>query len=158
MVRIILSRRGSLMTFPFLQENTASRQRLESLVGRVSDEDLTRSNPHGWTVAALLAHLAFWDQRALVLLRRWKEKGVDPSPVDADAMNDALKPLCLVLDSRRAVELCLASAEAVDAELETITPELVEAIQASPTHFRFNRALHRHDHLNEIERLVGSKK
>lgn len=144
------------MTFPFLEENTVSRRRLETLVRRLSDADFTRSNPYGWTVAALLAHLAFWDQRALVLLRRWKEKGVDESPVDADAMNDALKPLCLALDPRTAVELCLSSAEAVDAELETITLDLVEQIQASPTHFRFNRALHRNDHLNEIELLLRS--
>jgi hypothetical protein len=142
------------MTFLFLQENTASRRRLETLVRSLSDEDLTRSNPYGWTVAALLAHLAFWDQRALVLLRRWKEQGVDASPIDADAVNDALRPLCLALDPRAAVELCLSSAEAVDAELETITSDLVEQIQSSPTHFRFSRAFHRNDHLNEIELLL----
>jgi hypothetical protein len=142
------------MAFPFLAENTASRRRLETLVRRLSDADLTRSTPSGWTVAALLAHLAFWDRRVLVLLRRWKEQGVDESPIDAHAVNDALKPLCLALDPRTAVELCLASAEAVDAELETITPDLVQQIEASPTHFRFNRSLHRNDHLSEIELLL----
>ncbi len=142
------------MAFPFLEENTASRRRLETLVRRLSDADLTRSTSYGWTVAALLAHLAFWDQRVLALLRRWKEEGVDPSPIDPDAMNDALKPLCLAIDPRTAVELCLSSAQAVDAELETITSDLVEEIQASPTHFRFSRALHRNDHLNEIELLL----
>jgi len=140
------------MAFPFVAENTASRRRLESLVRRLSDEDLARPTSDGWTAAALLAHLAFWDQRVLALLRRWEAKGVDESPVDADAINDALKPLCLALDPRAAAELCLAAAEAVDAALEAITAELVERIQASPTHFRFNRALHRNDHLDEIER------
>ena len=139
------------MTFTFADENTASRRRLESLVRRLSDEDLARSTSGGWTVSALLAHLAFWDQRVLALLRRWKAKGVDESPIDPDAINDALKPLCLALTPRMAAELCLTSAEAVDAELEAITAELVEQIQASPTHFRFNRALHRNDHLSEIE-------
>jgi hypothetical protein len=105
-------------------------------------------------VAALLAHLAYWDQRILVLLRRWKEHGVDLSPVDADAVNDAIKPLCLALDAQAAVDLCLSSAQAVDAELEAISAALVEEIQASPNHFRFNRALHRTDHLDEIERLL----
>jgi hypothetical protein len=142
------------MAFPFVQENTDSRRRLAALVRRLSDEDLGRSNPSGWTVSALLAHLAFWDQRALVLLHRWQAHGVDASPVDTDAVNDASKPLCLALDSHRAVELCLAAAEAVDAELETITPDMVERIQASPTHFRFDRALHRNDHLNDIEQLL----
>jgi hypothetical protein len=140
--------------FPFLEENRISRQQLETFVRRLSDEDLGRSNPYGWTVAALLAHLAFWDQRVLVLLRRWKAEGVDESPVDPDMINDALRPLCLALDPHTAVELCLSSAATVDAELETITAELVEAIEASPNHFRFNRALHRNDHLNEIENLL----
>ncbi len=139
------------MGFPFIQQNNESRQRLEALANRLTDADLSRAATAGWTVAALLAHLAFWDQRALVLLQRWKGNGVDLSPVDADAMNDAHKPLCLALEPRRAVELCLASAAAVDAELETLTPDLVAEIEASPTHFRFNRALHRNDHLAEIE-------
>jgi len=142
------------MTSSFVDENTASRRRLESLVRRLSDADLARSTSDGWTVAALLAHLAFWDQRVIALLRRWEAKGVDESPVDPDAINDALKPLCLALTPRTAAELCLSSAEAVDAKLEAITADLVKRIQTSPTHFRFNRALHRDDHLNEIESHV----
>jgi hypothetical protein len=141
-------------TFPFVEENRVSTQQLETFVRRLSEDDLARSNPYGWTVAALLAHLAFWDQRVLVLLRRWKAAGVDESPVDPDMINDSLRPLCLALDPRTAVELCLSSAAAVDAELETITANLVEAIEASSNHFRFNRALHRNDHLNEIKNLL----
>ncbi len=147
------------MDFSFLEENTASRHRLQTLIHRLSDADLARVTPSGWTVAALLAHLAWWDQRVLGLLRRWKEQDVDASPVDADAVNYALKPLCLALDPRTAIQLCLSSAEAVDAELETITSDLVERIQeeiqANPFQFRFSRALHRNGHLNEIEQLLG---
>lgn len=143
------------MTSTYQRENTESRSRLQNLIRRLSDEDLLQTNSYGWTVAALLAHLAYWDQRMIALLRRWKESGVDESPVDPDAVNEALKPLCLALDPRKAVELCLSSAEDVDAELERITPEFREQIQTSPTHFRFNRALHRNDHLNEIENLLG---
>ncbi|OGT27892.1 MAG: hypothetical protein A2Z17_06975 [Gammaproteobacteria bacterium RBG_16_66_13] len=142
------------MALPFLHDNTVSRRRLEALARHLSDEDLLRSTPDGWTVAALFAHLAFWDRRVFVLLLRWKEKGVDPSPIDADALNDALKPLCLALDPRTAVRLCPSSADAADAELSTIGSELIERIQASPTHFRFNRALHRNDHLDQIELLL----
>lgn len=143
------------MTFPFIQENTASRQKLETFVRSLSAEDLARTNPHGWTVAALLAHLAFWDRRILVLLRRWKADGVDESPVDPDMINDAIQPLLLALDPQAAVELCLASAAAVDAEIETITTKLVNEIEASPNFIRLNRSFHRYDHLGEIERLLA---
>lgn len=141
------------MAHPFIEENNVSRRRLEALTRRLSPTDLARTTPSGWSVAGLLAHLAFWDQRVLVLLRRWQAQDVDESPVDPDAMNDALKPLCHALEPQAAIELCLASARAVDAELEGISAELIQEIEASPAHFRFNRGLHRNDHLDEIERI-----
>jgi hypothetical protein len=143
------------MAFDFVRENTVSRKRLETLVRGLTDADLACTTSFGWTVSALLAHLAYWDQRVVALLRRWKERGVDDSPVDADAVNEALKPLCFAMDPHTAVELCLASAREADAELETLSPSLVDAIQASPTHFRFNRGLHRNDHLDQIEQALG---
>jgi len=147
------------MTFPYSDQNAQSRRRLETLVHRLSDEDLSRSTDYGWTVAALLAHLAFWDQRVLVILRRWKDEGFDPSPIDSAAVNDSLRVLCHALEPRTAFELCLSSAQAVDAELETLTPEMVKQMEghaaASETQFRMNRSLHRDGHLNDIEALLN---
>lgn len=144
------------MPLPFVEDNTTSRKRLTALVRGLSQADLAQTTDYGWTVSALLAHLAYWDQRMIALLRRWKEKGVDHSPVDSDAVNEALRPLCLALDPQKAIELCLVSAEALDAELETLAPSLVEEIEASGTHFRFNRGLHRTGHLDDIEQALRS--
>ena len=150
------------MIFPFAQENTESRQRLEALVRGLSAADLARSTDYGWTISALLAHLAFWDQRMLVLLKRWQETGFDPSPVDDPAVNDALKVICHALEPRAALELCLSSAEALDAELAALTPDLVKQIEehakATSTVFRMNRSLHRNDHVKDIEALVAQGK
>jgi hypothetical protein len=147
------------MTFPYSQENAESRHRTETLVSRLSDADLALSVHYGWTVAALLAHLAFWDQRVLVILRRWKEEGFDPSPIDARAINDSLKVICHALEPRTAIKLCLSSAEAVDTELEMLSPDLVKQIEehaeATDTQFRMNRSLHRDGHLNDIEALLN---
>ncbi len=143
------------MNHPHSHPNQESRQRLGALLATLSDGELRRANADGWTVSALLGHLACWDQRHLYLLRRWQESGVDDSPVDAHAINESIKPLCLALHPHAAVALCLASAEAIDAELETISPDLMAAIEASPNHYRFNRSLHRNGHLNEIEDLIG---
>jgi hypothetical protein len=155
----VLEKKESLMTLSFIEENTASRRRLEVFVQRLSAGDLTRSTSYGWTTAALLAHLAFWDQRVLALLRRWQEQGVDSSPIDADAANEALKPLCHALEPGAAVELCLSSASAVDKALEALPAEFFERIQvqvaASPFQFRPNRALHRNAHLDDLERALG---
>jgi len=147
------------MTFPYSQQNTDSRRRLESLTQGLSDADLALSTDYGWTVAALLAHLAFWDQRVLVILRRWQGDGFDPSPIDAMAVNDSLKVICHALEPRTAIELSLSSAKAVDTELETLSPELVkqmeEHAEATATQFRMNRGLHRDGHLNDIEALLN---
>jgi hypothetical protein len=143
------------MTFDFVQPNDVSRQKLETFISSLSAQDFTKTNAHGWTVAALLAHLAFWDQRMLVLLRRWQQQGVDESPVDPDMINDSLRPLCLSLEPRTAVDLCVASAQETDAALAAISPDLYEAIRSSSNHYRFDRSLHRNDHLGEIARTLG---
>lgn len=146
------------MNFPYAQENNESRRRLESLVKGLSDADLARSTHYGWTVAALLAHLAFWDHRMSVILRRWQESGFDPSPIDSTAVNDALKVICHALEPRTAAELAISAAQKIDAELETLTSDLVNQIEeharATDTQFRMNRSLHRDGHLNDIEALL----
>ena len=80
-------------------ENKKERERLRALVSRITDEELNLPYyKEGWTVAAGLAHLAFWDQRALALLCHWKKSGVSPSSgSDWDATNDALVPLALAI-------------------------------------------------------------
>lgn len=146
------------MTFPYAEDNDASRRRLKALVRDLSDADLARSTDYGWTVAALLAHLAFWDQRMIMILKRWREEGLDASPIDAGAVNDSLRVICHALEPRRAVELCLSSSEAADAELANLTAEEVKRMEehsaATETQFRMNRSLHRNGHLDDIEALL----
>ena len=148
------------MTFPYAEQNAQSRRRLESIVHKLSEADFARSTDYGWTIPALLGHLAFWDQRMVVILKRWKEQGFDPSPMDAAAVNDALRIICHALEPRTAIELSLSAAKQIDAELETLTPNFVKQIeehaQATDTQFRMNRSLHRDGHLNDIETLLNS--
>lgn len=147
------------MAFPYAQENQESRIHLETLARSLTDEELGRSTPYGWTVAALLAHLAFWDQRMLVILHRWMQQGLDPSPIDSTAVNDALRVICQALEPRIAAELAISSAKEIDAQLETLTPEVVKQIEAhaeaTGTQFRMNRSLHRQGHLKDIEALLN---
>jgi DinB superfamily len=146
------------MTFPYSEQNAESRRRLIELTQKFTEQDLARSTDYGWTVAALLAHLAFWDQRVIVILRRWLDEDFDPSPIDARAVNDSLKVICHALDPRTAIDLCLAYAEAVDAELDALTADqtkqLEEHAAATDSQFRMNRSLHRNGHLNDIEALL----
>jgi hypothetical protein len=136
--------------------NNAERARLKALVERLSDEELSRPMPAGWTVAAVLAHMAFWDGRALALMNKW-DSGVAPSaadyePVDVSWLNDAAKPLCLALPPRTAARLALQLAEETDRRAEALSDELLAQIVAAGTPFNLSRASHRQEHLDEIER------
>jgi hypothetical protein len=146
------------MAFRYSQQNAESRLRLESLVRGLTEEDLARTTDYGWTVAALLAHLAFWDQRMSVILHRWQEQGFDPSPIDSMAVNDSLKVICHALDPHTAAGLAVSTAQKVDAEFETLSDEFVKQveqhIETTSTQFRMNRSLHRDSHLNDIQALL----
>jgi len=140
----------------FVTRNRSERARLASLVARLSDADLARPLPAGWTVAAVLAHVAFWDQRALLLLERWQQAGPAAMPrpandADVDWINDAGKPLFLALPPRRAVDVAIAIAEAVDRKIEALPDEFVTRNAAAGNPLNLLRAEHRREHLDEIE-------
>ena len=140
----------------FVTENQAERLRLQHLVHQLSDKELAAPMPAGWTVAGVLGHLAFWDQRILALLARWEEQGGGMLPegmreIDVDWINDSTKPLLLALDPRAAADLALAIAEAVDAKLESLSDQFLERNAAAGTPINLWRAHHRRQHLDEIE-------
>ncbi len=148
---------GLIMERPFVAENTRERERLIALVARLTDEELSLPLEMGWTIASAFAHLAFWDQRAWVLMRKWKQSGVAASPVDDDVTNDALLPLCLAIPPRVAANLAIAAAEAIDRELEQASAELIADIAALGDKFRLWRSIHRRMHLDQIEARLRSK-
>lgn len=146
------------MTFPYAQQNSESRQRLQTLIRGLSTEEMARTTDYGWTVAALLAHLAFWDHRMSTILKRWQTEGLDPSEIDSGVVNDSLKVICHALDPHTATELAIAAAEKIDSELETLSSDFVKKLEehaeASNTQFRMNRSLHRNAHIDDIEALL----
>jgi len=144
----------------YIARNDAERARLRALVARLSDADLARPMPGGWTVAAVLAHLAFWDQRIMVLLERWEQSPSAVPPVineaDVDWVNDAAKPHFLAMPPRRAAELAVAIAEAVDAKVAALPDDLLARNEAAGKPLFMTRAEHRKEHLSEIEHALGT--
>ena len=139
----------------YIAENDAERERLKALVARLSDEELRRPMPAGWTVAGVLAHMAFWDARALYFINKW-EGGVAPSvadhePGDVNWINDSAKPLCLALPPRTAAQLALQLAEETDQRVAALSDALVTQMLAIGPPFNLSRASHRREHLDEIE-------
>ena len=139
------------MERPFIAENAREFERLRSLVDKLTEDDLNLAMEEGWTVAAALAHLAFWDRRSLVLMRKWSSSGIEPSPIDIDVANDSLLPLLLAIPPRAAADLAVSSAGAIDRELETASSDLIASIESLGEKFRLYRSFHRKMHLDQIE-------
>jgi hypothetical protein len=56
---------------------------------------------------------------------------------------------------RAAISLVLGAAEAIDLELEKITPALAAEILKQGHKRMLNRALHRNEHLDKIEKVLN---
>jgi hypothetical protein len=138
-------------------ETDAERARLRALVARLSDADLARPMPGGWTVVAVLAHGAFWDARATYWMDTWGPDGEPTTyePENTDATNDSAKPLCLALRPRDAAELALRLADEADAKVRGLSDAMLAKIRAKGAPpFNLSRAIHRKEHLDEIERAL----
>jgi PAS domain-containing protein len=139
----------------FISENTAEREHLAAFLNQLTEAELAHPMEAGWTVSAVLTHLAFWDYRALILIEKWKKDGIGPSPIDTDLVNEATRPLCLAVPPRAAVEMVLASAQMIDQAIAELSPEMVVAIDTNGKTVRLNRALHRRTHIEEIKKALG---
>lgn len=146
----------------YVRDNEAELARLRGLVDRLGDRDLSRPLPAGWTVAGVLAHLAFWDYRIVALLDAWGADGRGtPPPSDDGAavnwINDAGKPLCLGLPPRVAARMAIDAAVAADQRVAALSEAGLIANAAAGRPINVRRAEHRSEHLDEIERVLGTR-
>ena len=136
-------------------DNERSRARLRALVARLGEADLARDVGDGWTVAMVLAHLAFWDGRAGQIAERWLANGTDDeAPIDVPSANDGMKPLLAAVPPLEAARLALEAAERVDALVARFTPALVAAATTGSA-IRGNRSEHRLEHIQQIEAALA---
>ncbi|HEX2979316.1 MAG TPA: maleylpyruvate isomerase N-terminal domain-containing protein [Anaerolineaceae bacterium] len=137
-----------------IRNNSAGRIRLAEFARSLTDAQLETPMPAGWTVSAVLAHVAFWDLRASAVLEKLIAENIAASPADTDVINEATRPLCLAIPPRDAVELAISAAECIDDQIEHLTPELLKAVSAPDLRFRLDRAHHRLMHMDEISAVL----
>jgi len=140
-------------------DNARERERLRKFVDTITDKELKLViYKEGWTIAVALGHIAFWDERRRVMLKIWKQKGVAQSPYIEDIVNDTLIPLLLLIPPRKAAGLAVETADALDKELEELSPEMLKDIEALKEPFALNRGIHRKMHMHEIETFLKARK
>jgi hypothetical protein len=144
------------------KENDVSRERLKKLVNSITDEELKLViYKEGWTIAAALGHLAFWDERRVAVVRYWKQRGVQASGIagtDTHVINDALVPFFLAIPVRKMAKLAVQAAEKADKALEELPAEMIPSIEALGDIHSLNRSIHRKMHLDEIDTLLKVKR
>lgn len=139
----------------YTERNAAQRAQLQALVERLSDDDLAHTLTGGWTVAALLAHLAFWDR---FVLARWTQaalEGCRVPPLIGDVQMDLINAAALeswrALPPGAAALQALDAAEAIERLVSGLADEAVAEIQADGRLPLLDRTLHWRGHLDEIE-------
>ena len=143
-----------------MAENEAQLTRMRNLVESMSDRELAEPMEAGWTVAGVLAHLAFWDHRIVTLVDRWGADGKgtppdSPGSYDEEAVdwiNDAAKPLILALPPRVAAQVAVDAAVAADTRVAELSDDLLAANERTGLFINPLRADHRQEHLDDIER------
>jgi hypothetical protein len=143
------------MNEAYTRENDHERQRLMRLTTKLTEADLIRPMANGWTVATKLAHLAFWDLYWLALIDEWEKTDFDYSRSKFDAINHGVLVLSRLIPPTAVVGLVRDAADAIDRKLETVSPQLVAAIETAGCVHILLRAQHRREHLDQIETTLG---
>ena len=138
----------------FVDLNRASTDRMRTLVAELSDAQLQQPLGEHWTVAIALAHLAFWDLRVVRFLETAEETGTLAPPAIDVSVNDICLPLWAAIPPRQAARMAVKAASALDERLARLSPELLAELDGL-SHRWVVRALHRGDHLDEIDAALG---
>lgn len=139
----------------FVEANRASLDRMRTFVDAATDDDLRTEMPAGWTVSAVLGHLAFWDQRVQVVLDM-VEEGVKPPPYDegsVDWINDTAKRFLLAMEPRALARLAVDIATRTDERVANLSDELLD--ETTQTWFTQERWRDRTEHLDEIDQALA---
>lgn len=144
-----------------IARNADAHRRLVAVIDAANDPDLERPLEGGWTVAAVLAHLAYWDRRVLLLLERWERGQLPPRDEPEwyadDVVNDALLPEWLALPTRSAARLAIDAAGALNARVQGLDARTAQAIIVRDEAWLLHRYRHRSEYLDEIERALGDQ-
>lgn len=144
------------MDTSYNDRNRVQTQRLKDL-RRLSDEDLRRPVGEHWTVAVALAHIQYWDGRAVGALEAWRRHGLPLTLwTDGEAgVNDVRLRFWRELPPPEALEQAIKTAEVLDHIVAELSPAEAEVV-AAQRYRVLDRSLHRSQHLDEVDRVLGT--
>jgi sulfite reductase beta subunit-like hemoprotein len=145
----------------YIEKNDHERARMRELIERLSDHQLREKVNEHWTVAGVLAHIAFWDARSAWLASKI-ERGIpftaaDVEPDDVTWINDSTRGLIHAIAPREAARFALAQAEETDARVAALQPSQMWPANKQSLLNAF-RSEHRAEHLDQIEAALGTRR
>ena len=139
----------------YIERNRASTERIRAMAARLSDEEMQHRVGEHWTVAIVMAHLAWWDRRVMYVLDMTEKDGKLFIPEIDIFVNDLSLPLWAAIPPREAARIAIDTAETLDRRLEAYPPYLLEEIQNYNRRW-VDRSLHRGEHLDEADAALQS--
>ncbi len=131
----------------FVERNRVATNRIREMA-RLSEVEMRTPVGEHWTVAIVLAHLAFWDRRVLDILDRSERDGKLSVQQIEIAVNDISLPLWAAIPPGEAARIAVETAEALDRRLEAFPPALLEELYQVNQRW-VDRSIHRGMHLDE---------
>jgi len=141
----------------FIERNRASTERIRKMAARLSDDEMQHPVGEHWTVAIVMAHLAFWDRRVMYVLDMTERDRKLFIPEIGIFVNDLSLPLWAAIPPREAARIAIETAETCDKRLETFPPSLLEKIYTYNKRW-VDRSLHRGEHLAEADAALKARK
>lgn len=143
------------MNADYMSRNAFETARLRSLRS-LSDEELGQEPDEGWTLSMILGHVGYMEIRGVGAIAAWKQYGLRLELwVSAEhVVNDLRADFWKAIPPRASLEQCIKAAETMDDLVANLTAS--EAAQVAAQRPRvLERAIHRGEHLAEIERMLG---
>ena len=139
----------------YSERNQQSLDELRSYVEKLSDDQLLQDLGNGWTVAAELAHIAFWDRRAFQIATRVAADDSFRNPAEnVHVINDALLYQWKRIPPREAVAEFVEAATQVNNLFDSVDQATINHWLELRT-FAVDRADHKLEHLEEFKQFFG---
>jgi hypothetical protein len=131
--------------------------RIETVVRSLGEDSLRQMLDSGWTVAATLAHLAFWDRWVEARWSHFLRTGAFHDLPDdiTDLVNEAAKPGWHAVPPGETVRLCLDAAVSVTRTIQGLSSANILAAVETGRLALIDRTMHWYPHVDEINAKSG---
>src|ERR1043166_5281864 len=109
----------------FIAENKNQTNRIRTLSDRFTSNWKTELGG-GWTIGAMLCHIAFWDKMRCIFIKQWTGSGKLATDLDMESthsFNEAVRAISETIPAEAGLQFTLLCAEEIDRLVESLQPK-----------------------------------